>query len=123
MNYDDMMPLDPFADDPNDPASFIEDDEHAEPLSPAERVAVIQDLSHVRDAKRILKPRGILGVSFLCEDCDQVHYYDWEIMEQNMIASLNNQLPPVHEPSAQPSIEAYVPWDYAMGYLDGLEGR
>ena len=40
-----------------------------------------------------------------------------------MIASLNNQLPPVHEPSAQPSIEAYVPWDYAMGYLDGLEGR
>ena len=68
-------------------------------------------------------PRGILGVSFLCEDCDQVHYYDWEIMEQNMIASLNNQLPPVHEPSANPNIEAYVPWDYAMGYLDGLEGR
>ena len=34
MNYDDMMPLDPFADDPNDPASFIEDDEIVEPLSP-----------------------------------------------------------------------------------------
>ena len=123
VNYDDMMPLDPFADDPNDPASFIDDEEHAEPLSPEERVAVIQDLSHVRDAQRMLKPRGILGVSFLCEDCDQVHYYDWEIMEQNMIASLNNQLPPVHEPSANPNVEAYVPWDYAMGYLDGLEGR
>lgn len=118
-----MMPLDPFADDPNDPASFLEDEERAEPLSPEERVAVIQDLSHVRDAQRHLKPRGILGVSFLCEDCDQVHYYDWEIMEQNMIATLNNQLPPVHEPSANPSFEAYVPWDYAMGYLDGLEGR
>ena len=123
MNYDDMMPLDPFADDPNDPASFIEEDETVEPLSAEERVAVIQDLSHVRDAQRMLKPRGILGIYFQCEDCEQMHYYDWEIMEQNMIASLNNELPPVHEPSANPNVDAYVPWDYAMGYLDGLEGR
>ena len=39
MNYDDMMPLDPFANDPNDPASFIEDDELPEPLSSEERQA------------------------------------------------------------------------------------
>ena len=71
----------------------------------------------------MLKPRGILGIHFLCEDCDQMHYYDWEIMEQNMIATLNGELPPVHEPSAQPNVTAYVPWDYAMGYLDGLEAR
>ena len=37
VNYDDMMPLDPFKDDPNDPASFIEDDEVVEPLTDEER--------------------------------------------------------------------------------------
>lgn len=123
VNYDDMMPLDPFKDDPNDPASFIEDDDVVEPLSEEERVAVIRDLAQVREFKEVLGPRQILGIYFLCEDCDQMHYYDWDIMEQNMIASLNGELPPVHEPSAQPDVEAYVPWDYALGYLDGLDAR
>ncbi|NLF91518.1 MAG: DUF5319 domain-containing protein, partial [Corynebacterium marinum] len=31
------MPLDPFADDPNDPASFLDPDEPAPPLSDEER--------------------------------------------------------------------------------------
>lgn len=118
-----MMPLDPFADDPNDPASFIEDDEVAVPLSPEERVDVTRDLAQVREFKAVLKPRGILGIYFMCEDCDQMHYYNWEIMEANMLASLRGELPPVHEPSAQPNVEAYVPWDYALGYLDGLDAR
>ena len=123
VNYDDMMPLDPFADDPNDPASFIDDDEVVEPLSDRERAEVTQDLGYVRDCMRRLRPRGILGIYFQCEDCQELHYYDWEIMEQNMLASLRGELPPVHEPSADPNVDAYVPWDYAMGYLDGLDAR
>ncbi len=123
VNYDDMMPLDPFADDPNDPASFIEDDEVVEPLTPEERRDVTRDLAQVREFRKVLSPRGILGVFFTCEDCEQLHYYNWEIMEQNMLASLRGELPPVHEPSAQPNVEAYVPWDYALGYLDGLDAR
>lgn len=123
VNYDDMMPLDPFADDPNDPASFIEDDEVVEPLSERERAEVTQDLGYVRECMRRLRPRGIMGICFQCEDCEELHYYDWEIMEQNMLASLRGELPPVHEPSANPNVQAYVPWDYAMGYLDGLDSR
>ncbi|WP_432418616.1 DUF5319 domain-containing protein [Corynebacterium breve] len=117
-----MMPRDPFADDPNDPASFL-DDEHIEPLSDEERAAVAQDLIHVRECKRVLEPRGILGIYFLCEDCDQLHFYDWDIMATNMIATLEGNVPPVHEPSVEPDPNAYVPWDYALGYLDGLEAR
>ncbi|WJY67386.1 hypothetical protein CAURIS_02310 [Corynebacterium auris] len=118
-----MMPLDPFANDPNDPASFIEDDEVARPLSPQERIDVTNELAQVREFKNYLRPRGILGIFFTCEDCEQVHYYDWEIMEQNMLASLRGELPPVHEPSAEPNVEAYVTWDYACGYMDGLSSR
>ena len=59
----------------------------------------------------------------MCDDCEQWHYYDWAIMEHNMLATLRNQLPPVHEPSAEIDYDAYVTWDYAMGFLDGLEAR
>ncbi len=98
-----------------------EDDALPEPLSPQERTDVLRDLQYVRDCQRRLRPRGIRGIYFMCEDCDQWHYYDWDIMEQNMISTLNNALPPVHEPSANPDVNAYVTWDYALGYMDGIE--
>ena len=41
----------------------------------------------------------------------------------NMRATLEGELAPVHEPGAEPDPTRYVPWDYALGYLDGLEGR
>ncbi len=37
-----------------------------------------------------------------------------------MRATLAGELSPVHEPSACPAVEAYVPWDYCLGYVDGL---
>ncbi|WP_165857992.1 DUF5319 domain-containing protein [Corynebacterium alimapuense] len=121
MNYDSQMPLDPFAGDPNDPASFLDADEPAPPLTDEERVGILHDLSVVAKCKKKLQPRGILGVFFLCEDCDDFHYYDWDIMAANMTATLAGELSPVHEPSLQPDVSAYVPWDYAQGYLDGLD--
>ena len=36
------------------------------------------------------------------------------------VLTLSGELAPVHEPSMEPDVEAYVPWDYAAGYLDGL---
>ena len=69
-----MMPRDPFADDPNDPASFIEDDEAPTPLTPEEREAVLRDLAQTREFKLVLEPRGILGITFVCEDCDCLLY-------------------------------------------------
>lgn len=121
MSFDWQMPKDPFADDPNDPASFIEDDEEALELTDEERVQVTQDLELIHQFKKALAPRGILGIFFICDDCNEPHYYDWDIMAANMRATLGGELAPVHEPSAQPTTEAYVPWDYCLGYLDGLE--
>ena len=123
VNYDSQMPLDPFADDPNDPASFLDPDEPAPPLSDEERLHITQDLALVARFREELTPHGILGIFFLCEDCDDLHYYDWDIMAANMRATLAGELSPVHEPSVQPNVEAYVPWDYCLGYLDGLESR
>jgi len=120
VNYDSQMPLDPFADDPNDPASFLDPEEPAPPLTDEERLHITQDLALVARFREELTPHGILGIFFLCEDCDDLHYYDWDIMAANMAATLRGELAPVHEPSVEPDVNAYVPWDYAVGFLDGI---
>ena len=53
------MPPDPFADDPNDPASFLEPDEDYPPLTKDEKQALHEDLRNVRDFRKLLQPRGI----------------------------------------------------------------
>lgn len=115
------MPLDPFADDPNDPASFLEDDYPLPELTEQEKADIRTDLRLVQKFQRALEPRGIRGIFFLCEDCQENHFYDWPILAANMRATLSGELAPVHEPSADLNPEAYVPWDYCLGYLDGLD--
>ncbi|AIG63721.1 hypothetical protein CATYP_02390 [Corynebacterium atypicum] len=116
------MPRDPFADDPNDPASFLTDDTPVEPISPEERLAIARDLELVEEFRRLLEPRGMRGIFFFCEDCEEFHYFDWDILAANMRATLRETISPVHEPSADPDVSAYVPWDYALGYVDGMRG-
>lgn len=117
-----QMPRDPFADDPNDPASFIADFEDELPeLSEQDRQDLRRDLHLVDRFQRELGPRGVLGLIFFCEDCSMPHFYDWEIIKTNMRALLDNQLSPVHEPSMNPQEDRYVPWDYCLGYLDACD--
>ncbi|VEH04813.1 DUF5319 domain-containing protein [Corynebacterium kutscheri] len=115
------MPRDPFADDPNDPALFLDPEEPMPPLSEEDRAYILQDLAFVKEFKALLAPRGIHGVAFLCNDCEEPHYYDWDIMAENMMATLAGELGPVHEPSARPNPKAYVTWDYCCGYLDASQ--
>ncbi|AZA14243.1 hypothetical protein CCHOA_09300 [Corynebacterium choanae] len=111
------MPRDPFADDPNDPASFLEEEEF-EPLTPEERVAATNDLMLMRQARRLLVPKGCLGICSYCDSCEEPHYYDWDIIIANTEASIRGEAPLVHEPSAEPLVEAYAPWEYCVGYVD-----
>ncbi|MDK7148388.1 DUF5319 domain-containing protein [Corynebacterium kroppenstedtii] len=114
------MPPDPFAGDPNDPASFLDPDEPMEPLTDEEKGEVIIELHHVREMQRVLTPLGIRGVEMLCDDCEELHYYDWGILINNLLALYNHEQPPIHEPSAKPNPDEYAPWDYCLGFLDGL---
>ena len=123
MTFDWQMPRDPFADDPNDPASLFDDADPMPPLTQEERIQIERDLILVRKFKAALQPRGINGIFFYCEDCDQQHFYDWDIMTANMRSTLAGELSPVHEPSANPNPDAYLPWDYCLGYLDGMNYR
>ncbi|SQG64097.1 Uncharacterised protein [Corynebacterium renale] len=117
------LPPDPFANDPNDPANLFDDfsEPAAPPLTPEDFLALHNDLQSVAEFKKLLRPRGIEGVFFYCEDCEEIHYFDWDIIESNLKATIANSLAPVHEPSVEPDPNRYVPWDYALGYLHGLQ--
>ncbi len=114
------MPRDPFEGDPNDPARLLDEDEPFAPLSEDERAGLHQDLKLVKEFRTHLAPRGIKGIVYFCEDCDRPHYCDWEMMQSNIRATLQDELPPVHEPSANPNPDEYAPWEYCMGFLDGI---
>lgn len=117
------MPPDPFAGDPNDPASFLEpeDDEPDGPVTDEERVLLREDLENVRHFRALLEPRGVRGISMLCEDCDELHYYDWPIIIANISTILNGEAVPVHEPGAAPDPDFYVSWEYCAGYADAVD--
>lgn len=131
------MPPDPFADDPEDPAKALDDlDDYDtdydgydgvdgygpdEPLSDEERVALREDLANVRRFRELLEPRGIRGITMTCEDCRELHYYDWPILVSNFSTMLDGGPVPVHEPGADPDPDFYVPWEYCAGYADAAD--
>ena len=117
---EDQMPQDPFADDPNDPASLLEPEDTPDPLSPQDIMALHEDLRSVREFRRLLEPQGVRGIGMMCDDCEELHFYDWGIMETNIRTMLSDSNVPVHEPSVNPNPDDYVSWDYCAGYADAM---
>jgi hypothetical protein len=119
---EDEQPRDPFLDDPADPAALIEDDEDDEartPLSPDEREDVLADISDLEVYRALLEPRGVRGLVVDCDDCDEPHYFGWDLLRSNLRHLLDEGRTRVHEPAFAPDPAEYVSWDYARGYSDG----
>ena len=117
------MPRDPFEGDPDDPSHLLDPDEPFEPLSDQERVEVTEDLEAVREFRAVLAPEGLWGVSMMCDDCAEMHFYNWDVLETHYKLLLDGQQSPVHEPQFDPDPSRYAPWDYCAGFIDGRRGR
>ncbi|EHR49064.1 hypothetical protein SacmaDRAFT_0768 [Saccharomonospora marina XMU15] len=118
----DVLPPDPFADDPNDPAKEIAaiDEPSGEPMSPDERSELLADLSDLAVYQALLEPRGIRGIVVDCGECDQPHYHDWHLLRASLEQLLaDGQMRP-HEPAYDPNPADYVSWDYCRGFADGI---
>ncbi|MBX6390110.1 MAG: DUF5319 family protein [Frankia sp.] len=119
-------PLDPFADDPDDPTSELarldptEDREAAMPLSLHEREEVLAELGDLDVFRTLLEPRGYRGLVVECEGCAQPHFFDWDLLAGNLRHLLDEGRTRVHEPAFAPDPSCYVTWDYARGYADGV---
>jgi hypothetical protein len=111
-------PLDPFAGDPTDPAAELEDEDDAAPLNPDEREQVLAELEDLEVFQALLGPRGVRGLVVDCEDCQEPHYFSWELLRGNLRHLLDVGQTRVHEPAFSPDPNEYVSWDYARGYAD-----
>jgi uncharacterized protein DUF5319 len=116
-------PLDPFAGDPDDPASQlprVTDAEDFEPLTASEREEVLGDLGDLEVFRSLLEPRGTRGLVVDCDECEEPHYFDWDLLIGNLRHLLDAGHTRVHEPAYEPDSSRYVSWEYARGYADGV---
>ncbi|HEV7825851.1 MAG TPA: DUF5319 family protein [Mycobacteriales bacterium] len=117
-------PLDPFAGDPSDPASALDDADDgdaAAPLTPAERQDVLDDLADLEVYEALLAPRGVRGLVVDCDDCRVPHYFSWDLLRSNLRHLVDVGESRVHEPAFDPDPADYVTWEYARGYVDGIQ--
>jgi Family of unknown function (DUF5319) len=113
-------PVDPFLDDPDDPARLFDDIEPAQPLGAQELADVRADLAELVEFRAALEPVGVNGIIVDCADCGEPHFFGWDLMTANLLALLGEGRTHVHEPAFAPDPEAYVSWDYARGYADAV---
>ena len=108
---DPLDPLDPFEPD---------DDAQSDPIDEEERASLLEDLADLAEFREALEPRGFRGVVIPCPDCEEDHFFGWDLLRENLEHILEQGEPRVHEPAFEPSVDHYVTWDYGKGFVDGL---
>jgi hypothetical protein len=120
------LPPDPFAGDPSDPSRMLDAlgdlaDVAAQedlPLDEEERDEVVADLGDLAVFQALLAPRGIRGVVVDCEDCEEQHFHDWDLLRASLQQLLEEGHMRPHEPPFDPDPAAYVTWEYCRGFAD-----
>jgi Family of unknown function (DUF5319) len=98
------------------------DREPEEPLdlSPDERADVEADLDDLAAMRSTFEGQGVKGVVIACQDCGANHFYEWELLRDNLEHMLQTGEPRMHEPAFDIQEEEYIQWDYGKGYVDAL---
>ena len=117
------LPPDPFAGDPSDPARAFDtlpDLVHSDdtPLDDDEREEVVADLGDLAVFQALLAPRGVRGVVVDCDDCEEQHFHDWDLLRASLQQLLDEGHMRPHEPPFDPDPAAYVTWEYCRGFAD-----
>jgi hypothetical protein len=92
----------------------------SEPLSPQDREEILDDIEDLEVFQTLLEPRGVRGLLVDCVECEEQHYFEWELLRSNLRHVLDVGGIRVHEPAFQPDPTCYVTWDYAQGFVDGV---
>jgi uncharacterized protein DUF5319 len=100
----------------------IEEPSEDEPyeLSAQEREDIAADLEDLRAMRVVFEQQSVKGVVIACQDCGQNHYYEWELLRDNLEHMLSSGEPRMHEPAWDIQEDEYIQWDYGKGYIDAL---
>jgi hypothetical protein len=98
-----------------------DDDERETPgLGPEEEQNVRADLEDLVGMRQVFQGQGVKGVTIACPDCRENHFYEWDLLRENLEHMLQTGEPRMHEPAFEVREDEYVQWDYAKGYIDAL---
>lgn len=92
-----------------------------ERLDPEEERDVRADLLDLQRMRAAFTPTGIKGVVIACPDCGEDHYYEWELLRENLEHLLATGEQRMHEPAFRVDEDEYVDWEYGRGYVDALD--
>ena len=68
-------------------------------LEPAEEENVRADLEDLGGMRQVFQGQGVKGVVIACPDCGENHYYEWELLRENLEHMLSAGEPRMHEPA------------------------
>ncbi|HZD17352.1 MAG TPA: DUF5319 family protein [Actinomycetota bacterium] len=97
-----------------------DDEGEAFGLEPEEEENVRADLEDLGGMRQVFQGQGVKGVTIACPDCHQNHFYEWDLLRENLEHMLKTGEPRMHEPAFEVREDEYVQWDYAKGYIDAL---
>lgn len=89
-------------------------------LSWQERRDIEEDLRDLGTMRGIFEPQQVKGVVIACPDCGDNHYYEWELLDENLHHMLDTGEPRMHEPAWDIHEDEYIQWDYGKGYIDAM---
>ncbi len=98
------------------------DDDAGEPLelTADERRDIEADLEDLAAMHAVFAPQNVKGVVIACQDCGENHFYEWELLRENLEHMLSVGEPRMHEPAWDIREDEYIQWDYGKGYVDAL---
>lgn len=89
-------------------------------LTAQEREDIEADLVDLASMRAVFADQGVKGVVIACQDCGQNHFYEWDLLRDNLGHMLDTGEPRVHEPAWGIAEDDYIQWDYGKGYVDAL---
>lgn len=89
-------------------------------LTSDERADIEADLHDLEAMRGLFAAQGVKGVVIACQDCGSNHFYEWELLQDNLEHMLATGEPRMHEPAFDIQEEEYIQWDYGKGYIDAL---
>ncbi len=89
-------------------------------LTDQEREGIEADLEDLGQMRAVFSPLDVKGVVIACQECGSNHFYEWELLKDNLEHMLDTGEPRMHEPAWDIHEDEYIQWDYGKGYIDAL---
>jgi hypothetical protein len=89
-------------------------------LTDRERADIRADLDDLSSMRTVFADQSVKGVVIACQDCGQNHFYEWDLIRDNLQHMLDSGEPRMHEPAFDIDETEYIQWDYGKGYVDAL---